>query len=345
MDRAELGIAEDVVAAVRREIEALGFVPKELPAASPGLVVGTAADVLFEEASEFLLDSALGISLAGRVPIGGLGALDYGLVTSATLRDALNLLTRYYSIATQRVRLELEEGSDRSAVVGTRLPNIHHSRHWIEFSFAVFASRIRQTLSREDITFDIAFKHPAPPTRGQAEEHFRGSVQFDAPQDRLTFATEHLGLALHTASKPLAELLERRMKEIAPERAIDDPVLDRVRRTLGQMLEAGETDVKTLAARLSESTRTLQRTLGQRNTSHSQLLDELRRQRAQELLDAGLRVADVAQRLGFAAPSAFFRAYRRWTGTSPRGRDAQDIEEDAKSASDAADSSDSADSE
>ncbi|HEY4056048.1 MAG TPA: AraC family transcriptional regulator, partial [Kofleriaceae bacterium] len=166
---------------------------------------------------------------------------------------------------------------------------------------------------------------------------------FDAPQDRLTFASDLLALPLHTASKPLAELLERRMKEIAPERAIDDPVLDRTRRTLGAMLEAGETDVKTLASRLGESTRTLQRALGQRNTSHSQLLDELRRQRAQELLDAGLRVADVAQRLGFAAPSAFFRAYRRWTGTSPRGRDAQDIEEDAKHASDdPADATDSA---
>jgi AraC-like DNA-binding protein len=339
VERAELGIAEDVVAAVRREIESLGFTPKELPPASPGLIQGTAADVLFEEASQFLLDPALGVSLAARVPIGSLGALDYGLVTSATVRDSMQLLTRYYSIATQRVRLDLEETGDRCAIVGHRAPNVTHSRHWIEFSFGVVASRIRQALSRDDIHFDVAFKHPAPATRGQAEELFRGTVQFDAPQDRLAFATAILDLPLHTASKPLAELLERRMKELAPERAIDDPVLDRVRRTLGTMLEAGETDVKTLATRLGESTRTLQRALGQRGTSHSQLLDELRRQRAQELLDAGLRVADVAQRLGFAAPSAFFRAYRRWTGTSPRGRDSQ-LDEEPTDDREAADASD-----
>ena len=77
--------------------------------------------------------------------------------------------------------------------------------------------------------------------------------------------------------------------------------------------------------RLGTSKRSLQRSLGELGTSHSELLDQLRRERAVQLLDSGMRVADVATALGFTAPSAFFRAYRRWTGTSPKGqRDADD---------------------
>jgi AraC-like DNA-binding protein len=110
------------------------------------------------------------------------------------------------------------------------------------------------------------------------------------------------------------------MRELAPIMATTDPVLDRVRRTLVAMLDDGVTDLDVLAVRLGENKRTLQRWLRERSTSHSRLLDELRSTRAAVLLDSGIRVVEVATRLGFAEPSAFFRAYRRWTGTSPRGR-------------------------
>jgi AraC-like DNA-binding protein len=67
------------------------------------------------------------------------------------------------------------------------------------------------------------------------------------------------------------------------------------------------------------SPRTLQRRLASSGTSHRDLLDEIRRERARHLLsDRTLAIADVAGRLGFSETSAFFRAFRRWTGTSPQ---------------------------
>jgi len=110
------------------------------------------------------------------------------------------------------------------------------------------------------------------------------------------------------------------MREIAPLTAPEDPLLARIRHALSAMLgeQSAGLGVDALAVRLRMSRRSLQRSLQMLQTSHTQLLEEARRERATHLLREGKRVAEVAQALGFSEPSAFFRAYRRWTGTSPK---------------------------
>jgi AraC-like DNA-binding protein len=78
------------------------------------------------------------------------------------------------------------------------------------------------------------------------------------------------------------------------------------------------TSLDALAARLERPKRTLQRELSRRGTSHQGLVDEARRTRAQAMLETGVTVAEVSDRLGFSEPSAFFRAFRRWTGETPK---------------------------
>jgi AraC-like DNA-binding protein len=66
------------------------------------------------------------------------------------------------------------------------------------------------------------------------------------------------------------------------------------------------------------SPRTLQRRLHEENTSHQQLLDELRRELAQRYLrEPTIAIGETAFLLGFSEPSAFHRAFKRWTGTTP----------------------------
>jgi AraC-like DNA-binding protein len=59
-------------------------------------------------------------------------------------------------------------------------------------------------------------------------------------------------------------------------------------------------------------------------TRLSDVVDDLRRARALEYLRAGKTIAEVAGLVGFADPSALFRAYRRWTGTTPGADRAED---------------------
>ena len=66
------------------------------------------------------------------------------------------------------------------------------------------------------------------------------------------------------------------------------------------------------------STRTLQRRLQDENTSFQQLLDETRRELAMQFLrQKRMTLLEIAYLLGFADPSNFFRAFKRWFGMPP----------------------------
>jgi AraC-like DNA-binding protein len=321
--RFEPGIALAVVSPVLDVLKELGFDARaemaDLPPSSDPLMAGTAADSLVELASQRLDDPALGVHLAGRIPIGGLGLLDYAFCTSATLRDALERIARHYGLATERVKLRLVDAPPRAALVFDRLPGTSHSRHWLEFSAAFLATRIRQTLTSAVIFEEVAFRHEAPPSTGVHDAFFGSGVLFAQPEDRLGFPHELLDSPLRTASTSLAELLDSKIRELEPKEN-RDTFVDRVRQVIVQLLDLKNVELDSAAERLHITRRTLQRELQRRGTSHKDVLDEIRQERALALLGEAFTVNEVAERLAYSEPSAFFRAFRRWTGTSPRAR-------------------------
>ena len=74
-----------------------------------------------------------------------------------------------------------------------------------------------------------------------------------------------------------------------------------------------------IAARLSVSPQTLRRRLAAEDTTFQRVRDQLRRDVAVAALARGdTSIEELSRRLGFSEPSAFHRAFRRWTGTTPR---------------------------
>lgn len=310
----EPGISNAVVAPVLRALSELGFVA---PAPSGEVVASSAANTLFDAAAAALKSETVGIDVAKRVPIGALGMLDYALCSSPTLRDGLKRTARFYGVVTQRVRLTMLEQGPVATLLFERQPGMSHSRHWIEFSFAMFAERIRGTLGVPMTFSEVSLVHEAPASSKAHDAFFGAPVRFAAPRDALVFESRLLELPLRTASAALAEVLELKMKVLEPVLASDDFVA-RARRVVLELLTRQDVALESLVTRLGVSRRTLQRELQKRGTSHQALLDEARRGRARELLETGVTVAEVSERLGFSEPSAFFRAFRRWTGHTPK---------------------------
>ncbi|HEX4938830.1 MAG TPA: helix-turn-helix transcriptional regulator, partial [Candidatus Kapabacteria bacterium] len=83
-------------------------------------------------------------------------------------------------------------------------------------------------------------------------------------------------------------------------------------------LKNGEPRRAEIAASIHVSERTLQRRLREENISFQELLNDARRELAQQYLaDTRLTLAEVADLLGFGDQSNFFRASKRWFGVSP----------------------------
>src|SRR5262245_41398274 len=94
---------------------------------------------------------------------------------------------------------------------------------------------------------------------------------------------------------------------------------DQVRRLPWSELSAGVPGLDDVGRVLGMSPRTLQRRLREEGTTFSAVLTQLRHDLALPLLgDGRLAVVEVAFLLGYEDPSAFHRAFRRWSGLSPR---------------------------
>lgn len=98
----------------------------------------------------------------------------------------------------------------------------------------------------------------------------------------------------------------------------DDDILDWVERVVAGAMGRGVPEMDHVASQLGMTARTLQRRLGERETTFQPLVDGVRRRYAERYLsDDRLAVAEIAFLVGFADPSNFHRAFRRWTGTTP----------------------------
>ena len=92
-----------------------------------------------------------------------------------------------------------------------------------------------------------------------------------------------------------------------------------IERRLEEMLPAGPVRIDELARALGLSRQTLYRRLKAEGTTFEEVLDSLRHRLALRLVrDEGVPVKEAAWRLGFSDPAAFSRAFKRWTGKSPR---------------------------
>jgi len=148
-------------------------------------------------------------------------------------------------------------------------------------------------------------------------EALQAPLRFDATQAALVFPSTWLNRPIPGADALLHQLLEDRA---ASDRSQVTPMLhDDVRRAIRALLATGDCCRATVAGRLNMHPRTLVRRLQETGTTYQALLDDMRTQIAKQLLhDTRSPVSRIAASLGYGDPTVFTRAFRRWTGLSPR---------------------------
>ncbi|SMX22500.1 AraC family transcriptional regulator [Boseongicola aestuarii] len=117
--------------------------------------------------------------------------------------------------------------------------------------------------------------------------------------------------------------LRRRMED-----ARDDLTMRaRVENALMELLPSGRTQIDDVARELAVSRRSLQRRLSDEGTSWLDVLNTARERLAQHYLrNTSLGASEVSFLLGFEDPNSFYRAFRRWTDTTPEAwREAKQV--------------------
>lgn len=161
----------------------------------------------------------------------------------------------------------------------------------------------------------VLLRRPQPADPAAYRRVFGRTVRFDAAENAIVFSTRCLSQPLPTANESVRRLLEQQIREAdsGPRGGVEH-----MRRVLRMLVHAGEATEERLAHVFAMHRRTINRRLRAEGTTFRQLVDEVRFEVARHLLETtDLSVVHIAGTLSYADASAFTRAFRRWSQTTP----------------------------
>ena len=257
----------------------------------------------------------IALGIASSIPSGAFGLVEYVCRSAPTLGDALSQWGRYLNILNDAVQVGLVEEGEHLRVrvlVDSEAPA--PAAH--ELCFALLAMRARELTSPAVTVTRAEFVHRVADAPAY-ETWFGAPVQFGAPFTPLVFPRSARGAPLVTADPSLLAILRRLADDVSSRASADPPLTAQVRRVLGSALRSNEAHIEGVAQKLGVTARSLQRRLKDEGASFQTIREDVRRELAQRYLDDDLAITEISFLLGFSEPSAFFRAFKRWTGITP----------------------------
>lgn len=188
-----------------------------------------------------------------------------------------------------------------------------------ETAIAAFATIVRQLVNRKLAPTSVNFVNPAPADRRPYEEFFGCPVTFGGTLTCVTFPVSHLMLPIAHSDPGLRTLLENQAEALLRALPSNQGFDTQLKEALARSLHEGSPTLEHVAKRLAMSPRTLQRRLAEMELSFQHLLDRTRAELARGyLLQGNLTLSEIALLLGYSEQSAFNRAFKRWTGQTPK---------------------------
>jgi AraC-like DNA-binding protein len=273
---------------------------------------------LWSAAEAALADPSAGLRFGAEGVARGHGVASIVALQAPDFRRALAALARYKRLTCP----ELVEVEIAEAEVTVRY-------RWLEATSAVPRLLVDTTMaSLQELARCGTGGQVAPrrlelarraTNRALLRRHFDCPIVFEAPHDAMVFDRAALDVPFVTADGgAFAHVLQGLEKSLAEGDGLAGRVGE-VRVAIARQLGEGRRpSIAAVASRLGASSRTLQRRLGESDTSFQQQLDGVRRTTAHRLLaNTELDAVAIAMMLGFAEPNSFARAFRAWEHTTP----------------------------
>jgi AraC-like DNA-binding protein len=278
-----------------------------------------------EDAAVRLGRPFLGLELGSSFTLADLGPAYAMFILAKDVGAALSSLGRFQSAWQTQTLMELQRGPETSSLCYLiQDPSIWPRRQDAEFALASFTSFIRQLTTSRWRPVAVEFEHEISDRSGALTEFFNAPVRGNCDSNRLLMANTSVDQPLRWRSDsnehdvlPILEkhLLSLMGSPMAAPRSVASQASVLVARRLGRT----EVTTEAIAAELNMSVRSLRRHLSEEGTSFRQILQEHRSTLVEGVLrSSGERLSKMASRLGYSDGAVLSRAFKTWTGLSPR---------------------------
>lgn len=268
----------------------------------------------FEEAARVVRDPFLGARMGQAITPGDLGPIGLLFSLSPTIRSAFHRLSKYVN-ALQGGTISglFEEKGDVVWTYRLQDPALWPRRQDGEFSMAATCQLVRACFGKSWRPLEVHFEHAAPRDAASLQRILRAPVLFGQSGNRLVIAREDADRVHRPEDRILVAILERHVADLSPETDLSPSLTEKVEALIGIYLGHKPITLKSIAAELKTSPRSLQRHLADEGVSLRDLVARHRRAMAElHLSHGGSSRKFVAQSLGYADTTVLWRARRRW---------------------------------
>lgn len=274
---------------------------------------------LWRAAAELTRDPGFGLKAGSLVGPASFNVVSFIFQSSSTLREAIALVQQFQRLISDGGRFQLLAGPAHSWLLyHPQQGELAFSPHQIEAVLAAVVSFSRWVSEQAFVPLRVQFSHARLGALADYRAVFAAEVDFNQAFCGLQLDNALLDRPLPQADTQLAAM--HRAYAAARLAALSDTpdFAAQVRHWLAANLAGGVPERAAAAAQFALSDRVFARRLHSQGLSYSDVVDAVRKQAAcTAVADTDDPFVDIAQRLGFSEASAFNRAFKRWTASSP----------------------------
>ncbi|UTA49247.1 AraC family transcriptional regulator [Simiduia sp. 21SJ11W-1] len=285
---------------------------------------------LYQRVMQVMQDECFGMFSGGKVRLGSFRLLCLTVIQAANLRQAIVRAGEFCEICRGflvRSRLtEPVEGVARvemcgissvtkaefDCMVSSATPN------QVRTSLAVWQRFNSWLIGREIPLYGIYFAFACPDEFREMAECYPAQLHFEQPFTGFEFDASYLDAPIVQNQDTLMDFVRSAPYHLVISDSSQQSLKAKVRAILSKDVSGNQPSAEAVASRLNLSVTTLRRKLQAESTSYQRLKDECRMEAAFHYLSCPeLTNSCIAERLGFDETSAFFRAFKKWTGVTP----------------------------
>lgn len=264
-------------------------------------------------------DRAWGLDAGNRVTVNDMGAFGHAYLSSRNLRAAIKMVVTYRSVL--RTMHEVSYRIDKSVFQYTMdnlLARGRTARFFSECWLSALFKSVKMVLS-EDIRFSsVSLAYPKPRSAHLYEKWFDCPVNFGQEKTFFLIPEQVIDRPFSLSNEDVRLFCEKQCQLMMDHMSSGSRTVDRARELMlknpGWFPSCEE-----LAQTLNVSSRTLRRRLNGEGSSYREILESVRRELAQNYLrSTDMTVESIAYRLGYEEPNSFYKAFKRWHGSSPK---------------------------
>lgn len=273
---------------------------------------------LIQRATSLTGEPGIGFLLGVQMKVSCHGVIGQAAMVAKTLGEALDIARAYFSVPSSDLTLSLEREGDRVRLsLSERDGRYELGEVGAQFLLTGFAS-MAEALTGRKLNGEGVMRFPPPPYIDRFKRLIVGPLTFGGDFNGFIFDASILDYPLVMADPVAARVAREQCKAELGRLGGGRSLVQQVR-DLAFDEELGFASIEAVAAKLNMTPRTLQRKLQAEKMVFRELVESIRQQHAKRLLALRQKsIGQVSDLLGYSDVTNFSRAFRRWTGCSPR---------------------------